>query len=307
MRKLAVAALGGLFGLIVVAVEAQPSQQAPSPAPAAPATPAGRGQGPALPPLAPAATERAEAVLADTRRAMGGDKFTAVRTIVADVPAVAGVGNRLAALASGQELDANTKALIEEAKKNGISIVADPMIESVAVQRDMLKELQGLNKGGGGRPDEEFASGTRGMRLVKRDMLAKIHAGEGMLVVPRDEMGRMGFRSFLLGSDDPNEGGGSGGGPILSDPVSTSTTSESTSSASVADVEAAVARVISKIQTVQVTNAPQVQIVDNSVVRTVEGQKRFERESVAAIERALDQNARGLESRIERIARRATG
>ncbi len=63
MRKLAAAAFGGLFGIIVVGVEAQPSQQPPSPA--------------------PAAIERAEAVLAETRKAMGGDKLAAVRTIVA--------------------------------------------------------------------------------------------------------------------------------------------------------------------------------------------------------------------------------
>jgi hypothetical protein len=80
------AVLSGLLGAIVVVVEAQPQQQ-PAPAPTAPAAPEGRGlpqgRGAALPPLAPAAIERAEAVLADTRKAMGGDKFTAVRTIVA--------------------------------------------------------------------------------------------------------------------------------------------------------------------------------------------------------------------------------
>lgn len=62
MRKLALAAFGGLFGVLLAAVQAQPAQQQP---------------------LTPAAIERAEAVLADTRKAMGGDKLTAVRTIVA--------------------------------------------------------------------------------------------------------------------------------------------------------------------------------------------------------------------------------
>ena len=90
MRKLAAAAFCGLFGILVVAMQAQPAQQQPPPGPAAPAAPAGpgvaqgpQGRGAALPPLAPAAIERAEAVLADTRKAMGGDKFTAMRTIVA--------------------------------------------------------------------------------------------------------------------------------------------------------------------------------------------------------------------------------
>jgi len=218
-----------------------------------------------------------------------------------------------AALASGQELDANTKALIEEAKKNGITIVADPMIESVAVQREMLGELRGINRSGGGGADVDagFASGTKGLRLVKRDMLARIHEGEGMLVVPKDEMGRMAFRSFARGTDYER-----GDYDVLADRVpgtstsggTTTTSSTSTSSTdTAAAVEAAVERAVSKIQSVQVTNAPTVQIVDNSIVRTVEGQKRFERDTVSAVERALDQNARGLESRIERIARRATG
>jgi hypothetical protein len=62
MRKLAAAAFGGLIGILAVAVQGQPAQQQP---------------------LAPAAIERAEAVLGDTRKAMGGDKLAAVRTIVA--------------------------------------------------------------------------------------------------------------------------------------------------------------------------------------------------------------------------------
>jgi hypothetical protein len=139
-------------------------------------------------------------------------------------------------------------------------------------------------------------------------MLARIHEGEGMLVVPRDEMGRMAFGSFARGSDDTDPG--TWGGRVLDrDPIvptgMTTTTAGTTSSGSVADVEAAVKRAVSTIQPVQITHAPTVQIVDQSIVRTVEGQKRFERETVQAVERALDQNARGLESRIERIARRA--
>jgi hypothetical protein len=85
MRALA-AAFGGLFGVLVLTVQAQPQQQ-PAPAPASPDTAAGRGvpqgRGAALPPLAPAAIERAEGILAETRKAMGGEKATGVRTIVA--------------------------------------------------------------------------------------------------------------------------------------------------------------------------------------------------------------------------------
>lgn len=107
-----------------------------------------------------------------------------------------------AALASGQELDENTKALIEEARRNGIEIVADPMVESVAVQKQMLKELQHIGKRGGGVPDEAYASGTIGLRRVKRDMLAQIHEGEGFLVVPRDKMGQGVFGSFARGTEE---------------------------------------------------------------------------------------------------------
>ena len=214
-----------------------------------------------------------------------------------------------AAIASGQELDANTKALIEEAKKNGVTILADPMVESVAVQKDMLRELRSINNSGGGSPDVGFASGTRGLRLVKRDMLAKIHEGEGLLVVPRDEMGRTAFHSFARGTD--SERGGDLGdwrrdrtGSGTSTSTSTSTSSSPSEDAGFLDALASkLAEIIQPAVTI--TNAPQVQIVDNSVVRTVEGQKRFERETVSAVEKALDQNARGLESRIERIARRA--
>ena len=58
-----------------------------------------------------------------------------------------------AAIRSGRELDANTQALLEEAKRNGIEILADPAIESLGVQREQLAVLQqiaGMPVGGGG-------------------------------------------------------------------------------------------------------------------------------------------------------------
>lgn len=54
-----------------------------------------------------------------------------------------------ASIQSGNELDANTRALLEEAKANGIEIMADPMIESLAVQKDILATLRGQPTGGG--------------------------------------------------------------------------------------------------------------------------------------------------------------
>lgn len=58
-----------------------------------------------------------------------------------------------AAIRSGRELDANTQALLEEAKRNGIEILADPAIESLGVQKEQLAVLQkiaGMPIGGGG-------------------------------------------------------------------------------------------------------------------------------------------------------------
>jgi hypothetical protein len=86
MKKLAAPVFGILLATAAVIVRAEPAQQPPPPG--APAPPPGRGdmppgRGAALPPLAPAAIERADAILVETRKAMGGDKLTAVRTIVA--------------------------------------------------------------------------------------------------------------------------------------------------------------------------------------------------------------------------------
>lgn len=47
-----------------------------------------------------------------------------------------------AAIRSGRELDANTAALLEEAKRNGIEILADPAIESLGVQKAQLSVLE---------------------------------------------------------------------------------------------------------------------------------------------------------------------
>src|SRR5262245_1645392 len=86
MMKMAAPVFGVLLAAAAVIVRAEPAQQPPAGAPAPPpgrgAMPPGRGA-PPPPPLAPAAIERAEVILAETRKAMGGDKLTAVRTIVA--------------------------------------------------------------------------------------------------------------------------------------------------------------------------------------------------------------------------------
>ena len=76
--RLVAAGAIGFVAASAFSVSAQPAQPPAPPAP--PNAPAGRGA--ALAPLAPAAIERANAILTDTRKAMGGDKLSAVRTIV---------------------------------------------------------------------------------------------------------------------------------------------------------------------------------------------------------------------------------
>ena len=83
--RLSAAVIGGVFTAGVLAFAAQPAQP-PAPQPSGPNAPVGRGapqgRGAALPPLAPAAIERAQSILVETHQAMGGDKLTAVRTLV---------------------------------------------------------------------------------------------------------------------------------------------------------------------------------------------------------------------------------
>ena len=70
--------------LVSCAATAVASGQAPpAQTPAAPAGPPGRAQGPPQPPPpSPAAIERAGQILAETRKALGGDKLAAVTTIL---------------------------------------------------------------------------------------------------------------------------------------------------------------------------------------------------------------------------------
>ncbi|MEY2669500.1 MAG: hypothetical protein RJA59_2138, partial [Pseudomonadota bacterium] len=230
-----------------------------------------------------------------------------------------------ASLASGQALDENTRQLIEEAKANGVLILADPMVESVAVQKQMLGELRGINGGGRstapegyfvGQPDTTWASGTRGMRMVKRDMVARIHAGEGMIVIPKDEMSRTTFRSFARGTDvdsyDGREGGFIPGGgvttwtPSVETPSVVSGESVSTTYAAVqsamAPVVAAVAR-MAEAPTINVpmTYAPQVTIRDESVVQTPESVRAFNNLVVGSLQASLEQNARGVRASVKGV------
>ena len=78
-----------------------------------------------------------------------------------------------ASIATGRKLDDKTQQLIDEAKANGIDILADPAIEAVAVAKDQLAELKKIS---GNVPSH--AAGIVG---VPRTGLALLHRGESVI------------------------------------------------------------------------------------------------------------------------------
>ena len=224
-----------------------------------------------------------------------------------------------ASIQSGKELDETTKALLQEAKANGIEILADPAIASLDVQRSQLEVLKDIAKnsgffGGGGEGTVHAARGLGPVRMPNMGRglgpIIQTHAGELAWILPASLSRRGGLIHAAKGVYDDMEGGfgGGGGGPDTgtSSEIATVATIEA---ALVEQFEAAVDRIAAQIQTaaqpITIENPVSIQIVDQSAVKTVEGQKAFGRHVVAEVEGALDRNSRGLESRIERIARRA--
>jgi len=115
-----------------------------------------------------------------------------------------------ASIQSGTELDANTKALIEEAKANDITILADPAIESLAVQRQQLDVLKNIAGQGGPEGDTAARKLERAQRsgqllpdvsarqgvgpvLTHQRGFLEYHPDEFMLVAPRNQ-----FENLLL-------------------------------------------------------------------------------------------------------------
>jgi len=124
-----------------------------------------------------------------------------------------------ASIQSGTDLDANTMALLEEAKKNGINILADPAIESLAVQQKQLAVLEAI--------DQKFAGGGMATNLARESAKAaaekdfgaasgfgpmitpnlghglgpriQTHPGELAMVIPRSRMGASGLLSAASG------------------------------------------------------------------------------------------------------------
>jgi hypothetical protein len=143
-----------------------------------------------------------------------------------------------ASIRSGQELDANTAALLAEAKANGIEIMADPLVESLGVQKEMLGALRQIAGSGG---TGKYGSGDVGAALGFGPMITpnlggglgpriQTHPGELAMVIPRSKMGPGGILSAARGVyADVGRGGRARGGSstqislnIAEDPFQTS-------------------------------------------------------------------------------------
>jgi hypothetical protein len=121
-----------------------------------------------------------------------------------------------ASLASGKELDANTQALIDEARANGIEIIADPMLQQLKVQQQSLTELEQIKglMAGGGEAFDKFGSFVSGRTFsaqtglppaIMPNMgagvgpLIQTHPGELAMVLPRTQVAG-GRRSLARGA-----------------------------------------------------------------------------------------------------------
>ena len=215
-----------------------------------------------------------------------------------------------ASIQSGKALDENTKAMIEEARKNGIEILADPQIESLGVQKEMLGELKRMGSGGYRPPDESFARGTRGLRVLRSDMVAKLHAGEGMMVIPKDEMASMGYAGFNRGSDNPDDrmgrvfmpGGGGSGSDIVTTPGASSGSTAYGGPASGGSSDASSAMVVA-LPNVNVT-FPAVTVQDNAQIRTADSVRAMGDLTAKAIPEIIRQNTGGVQSYLREMIQR---
>jgi len=141
-----------------------------------------------------------------------------------------------ASIQSGQKLSAQTQQLIDEAKANGITIVADPMIALLDENKEqtaLLRKIAGEGSGIGGDFEDragqakgipQFAGGSGGFRDFGAGTRADLHGVEGVFRpqdIPRlsDAMLSLGFAQGRNMEVSAHTGPGFGG-TSLSMPVS---------------------------------------------------------------------------------------
>jgi hypothetical protein len=224
-------------------------------------------------------------------------------------PAVAQI--KAAYEAAGIPIDANTAALIAQAEASGMAFATDPMsraanaMEQVAIalgkafgfavdlggafggvagQANRAAQAAGRIPtsvpsfpGTTGAPPTEFTSAAKGMspKVLGRDTIIQAHKGEGVMVVPKQDMGggmefasaQGGFGGSIGHTPGPS---GSTGAVRMPGPGERS-----------------------------IINRPTVVVQDQSVIKTPEGVRAFQKETIKGIYKALDQNAEGLARRVE--------
>jgi hypothetical protein len=217
-----------------------------------------------------------------------------------------------ASVQSGKELDETTKQLLEEAKANGIEILADPAIESLDVQRKQLDVLHDIARQGISGGGEGAIHAAKGLGPVKMPNmggglgpLIQTHPDELALILPAHMARRGGLMHAAKGVFDDVEDrrGGGWSGPGTGGGGTGDATTPTGGEGAAAELAEAISE-LAQAQPIQINAPTTVQIVDQSVVKTVEGQRAFGRHVVSEVERALDQAHAGLESRITKIVDR---
>lgn len=247
------------------------------------------------------AMQSASKTLFDEAVAGGADMKTALAAVAPQIQAAVDAAARF-----GLPLNEDMEALKALAEQNGYTFTTDPMqamldvLVSIAevLGADIPAAAQKAGDAIGGMPRPQLPSGA--------DVLGEYPRG-----IPRD------VPQFRAGSLVEDFGKGTlvelhGREAVLTEAQYQALTSRAATQTSPADVaqavEAAVERAISKAtvaaQPVTVNNPISVQVVDQSAVKTVEGQRAFGKHVVGEVERALDQNSRGLTSRIQEIVRK---
>jgi len=203
------------------------------------------------------------------------------------------------AAASGKQLDANTKALLDEAKKNGIEILADPAYQ----QLDELKGIRAAVEGGaknnvipfpttyqGDRGDNFTSAGGFGPKLLQHDTVFQAHKGEHVMILPRGRVVK--FRSALMGFNESytpeDRPRGTGGTTSSTGTTSTTSTTSSTELAAIL-AESILPKLIQTVSHAAPVNAPITiapQINENPL-RAKETKEEMRLFTIAGIEKAI--------------------